>query len=61
MKILSELFLFQMTGRHSGHCTVRDNGASLNSSDVTIAKILHDAGYYTALVGKWGLGMAGYL
>ena len=27
--------------------------------DVTIASVLRDAGYRTALVGKWGLGMAG--
>uniref|UniRef100_A0A7S4DKW1 Sulfatase N-terminal domain-containing protein n=1 Tax=Lotharella globosa TaxID=91324 RepID=A0A7S4DKW1_9EUKA len=45
-----------MTGRHSGHATVRSNGPILNTSDVTVANVLSDAGYDTALIGKWGLG-----
>ena len=45
-----------MTGRHTGHCTVRQNGQFLNASDVTVATVLKKAGYATALVGKWGLG-----
>lgn len=45
-----------MTGRHTGHCTVRQNGQFLNESDVTVATVLKKAGYATALVGKWGLG-----
>lgn len=45
-----------MTGKHTGHCTVRENGPFLNTSDVTVASVLQMAGYRTALVGKWGLG-----
>ena len=45
-----------MVGRHTGHCTVRENGQYLNASDITVANILSDAGYHTALIGKWGLG-----
>lgn len=45
-----------MTGKHTGHCTVRSNGPILNASDVTVASVLQRAGYHTAIVGKWGLG-----
>ena len=45
-----------MTGRHTGHCTVRQNGQVLNTTDITIASILKKQGYQTALIGKWGLG-----
>ena len=49
-----------MTGLHTGHCRVRGNGGFfLTAEDVTIAKILHDAGYATGCFGKWGLGDAG--
>jgi len=49
-----------MTGLHTGHCRVRGNGGFfLTAEDVTIAKILHDAGYATGVFGKWGLGDAG--
>ena len=33
-----------------------DPGAGLPGSEVTLARHLHDAGYTTALVGKWHLG-----
>lgn len=47
-----------MLGRHSGHLDIRGNksGQALQPGDVTVAKLLRDAGYRTALIGKWGLG-----
>jgi arylsulfatase A-like enzyme len=46
-----------MTGKHTGHCTVRGNVDVLMKPDeVTIAKILKKAGYKTACIGKWGIG-----
>jgi len=54
-----------MTGKHSGHATVRGNKAfrggdwPLESSDITVADVLKPAGYYTAIIGKWGLGTLG--
>ncbi len=49
-----------MTGLHTGHCRVRGNGAFyLTPNDVTVAKLLHDAGYATGAFGKWGLGDPG--
>ena len=54
-----------MTGRHTGHAWIRGNGrlpegdVPLRAEDVTIAEVLRDAGYRTAVIGKWGLGQAG--
>jgi arylsulfatase A-like enzyme len=55
-----------MTGQHHGHTRVRGNAGDANpiaqalrSEDTTVAKILHDSGYKTALIGKWGLGDVG--
>lgn len=47
-----------LTGQHQGRTRVRGNreGAGLTKNDVTVAHILHDAGYRTAIIGKWGLG-----
>lgn len=49
-----------MTGKHMGHAYVRGNGGAdvqgLRDSDVTVAEVLKDQGYRTALCGKWGLG-----
>ncbi|MCA9066540.1 MAG: arylsulfatase [Planctomycetaceae bacterium] len=55
-----------MTGQHHGHTRVRGNAGQANpmaqalrADDVTVAKVLNEAGYATALVGKWGLGDIG--
>lgn len=49
-----------MTGLHTGNARVRGNATvPLQPDDVTVAELLQDAGYSTALIGKWGLGEAG--
>jgi arylsulfatase A len=50
-----------MTGQHTGHAWVRGNlaGIALRDQDRTIATVLREAGYRTALIGKWGLGESG--
>jgi len=49
-----------MTGLHTGHAWIRGNGEfPLRDQDVTVAMALRDAGYRTAVVGKWGLGKPG--
>ncbi len=55
-----------MTGMHHGHTRVRGNAGqknptaqALQTDDVTVAKVLQQAGYRTALIGKWGLGDVG--
>ncbi len=53
-----------MTGLHSGHAPVRANREiqpegqmPLPENTRTVAQILKTAGYATACVGKWGMGM----
>ncbi len=54
-----------MTGLHTGHAWIRGNGSlpdgdvPLRLQDVTMAEVLRDAGYRTAVIGKWGLGQPG--
>ncbi|MHB8897312.1 MAG: arylsulfatase [Thermoguttaceae bacterium] len=55
-----------MTGQHHGHTRVRGNAGRVNPAaqalkpgDVTVAAVLQEVGYRTALVGKWGLGDVG--
>ena len=46
-----------MTGLHTGHCWIRGNGKlALRSEDKTVGDLLKQSGYYTCLIGKWGLG-----
>lgn len=53
-----------MTGLHMGHSPVRANREikpegqfPLPKSTITVAQILKSAGYATACMGKWGMGM----
>ncbi len=55
-----------MTGLHSGHAFIRNNGEikpegqqPIPADTVTVARLLQGAGYATGAVGKWGLGIAG--
>ncbi len=55
-----------MTGRHMGHAAVRANREiqpegqmPMPGGTFTVAKLFKQAGYATACVGKWGLGMFG--
>ncbi|MDF1753547.1 MAG: arylsulfatase [Verrucomicrobiales bacterium] len=52
-----------MTGQDTGHTWVRGNGSAetqtLRPEDITVAEKLKEAGYATALCGKWGLGELG--
>jgi len=42
-----------LTGKHTGHAAIRGNGAfSLPASETTVATLLKNAGYNTALIGK---------
>lgn len=46
------------TGRHTGRTVVRENRLDqrLMPHEPSIAEVMRDAGYQTALIGKWGLG-----
>jgi arylsulfatase A len=49
-----------LTGLHTGHASIRGNAElPLPAADVTVAMALHDAGYRTAVIGKWGIGNPG--
>jgi len=44
-----------LTGKHSHINGFKDNHSRFDSSQQTIAKLLHHAGYQTAVIGKWHL------
>lgn len=53
-----------MTGLHTGHCPIRANREiqpegqkPLPEETATVAQVLKSAGYATACMGKWGMGM----
>ena len=55
-----------MTGLHTGHAYIRGNREvkpmgqwPLPAGTATLPRMLQDAGYTTALIGKWGLGGPG--
>jgi arylsulfatase A-like enzyme len=51
-----------MTGKHTGHATVRGNvkpELGLQPGEAVLPRLLRAAGYQTALFGKWGLGGPG--
>ena len=53
-----------MTGMNMGHCRIRANSSArgqdhLLAEDQTIAEVLKQAGYATAFIGKWGIGLPG--
>lgn len=55
-----------MTGKHTGHATIRDNkplpfegNEPIKAEEVTVAELLKSAGYATGAFGKWGLGYPG--
>lgn len=44
-----------LTGKHSHINGFKDNHSTFDSSQQTVAKLLHNAGYQTAVIGKWHL------
>ena len=55
-----------MTGLHTGHAPIRANRElqpegqmPLPEGYITVPQVLKEAGYTTACIGKWGLGMFG--
>ena len=49
-----------MLGQHTGHNWIRGNGeVPIRAEDVTLPEVLKTAGYRTAVIGKWGLGLEG--
>lgn len=57
-----------MTGKHTGHCSIRGNKGDhdselkthfdfpLSTDETTVAEVFKQNGYATACCGKWGLG-----
>ena len=50
-----------ITGKHVGNCSVRGNqpkGQLIRQDEITLPEVFKNAGYKTAIVGKWGMGNA---
>jgi arylsulfatase A-like enzyme len=51
-----------MTGKHTGHATIRGNKGKLptevplGADEIALPQIFKDAGYKTVMFGKWGVG-----
>ena len=47
-----------LTGKHTGHTSVRGNSPAqlMGDDELTIAKVMKQAGYKTGCIGKWGVG-----
>lgn len=47
-----------LTGMHTGHTSVRGNTPAqvMGDDELTIAKVMKQAGYKTGCIGKWGIG-----
>ena len=52
-----------MTGQHTGHCHIRGNKEHkpegqepMPAGTFTVAHLMKKAGYFTGMIGKWGLG-----
>jgi len=46
-----------LTGLHTGHVSVRGNQPDqLLTEELTVGKLMQQAGYRTAIIGKWGVG-----
>jgi arylsulfatase A-like enzyme len=51
-----------MTGLHTGHTTIRGNRkpeVGIRADETTVASLMKQAGYRTAIFGKWGMGGPG--
>src|SRR5678815_260241 len=44
-----------LTGKHSHINGFKDNHSTFDGSQQTVAKLMHDNGYTTAVIGKWHL------
>ncbi len=47
-----------LTGKHSGHTSVRNwkHGLAVGDQEMTLARVMKEAGYVTAQIGKWDCG-----
>ncbi len=55
-----------LTGQHTGHTPIRGNAEifpegqePMPAAAITIPEVLHEAGYVSGAIGKWGLGFVG--